>query len=436
MKRRGAVLLFAVVAAVGLCLGPAGATGRDHHHGHGHGHGYGRVWVVDNEHRYWSCLGTRRPFQTIQEAVDKAPAGTTIWVCPGLYKETVTVDTPRLTIKGANAGRDATTDGRHRESIVSHLDPHGTVQLQADDITWDGFTILGDAGAQNGPGMVTSKDHSGYVIRDTIFQDNGVGLDLGASGNETSVICRNRFIANNEVKAGGYGIFSERGAKQVLITYNRFERHNGAGIFFADRDAPQQDVLIDHNKSVDDLSFATIYASSRVWLTHNSARARVGDEKFPGPASAIFIGARNDQVLVHRNRVHSASGNGIDVTDSAEPHQGKEDLAPTKVTVSRNTARQAELAGLHMAAGTSGVSVTANTALDNKVWDCQDESTGIKNTWQDNVGARSSPRRLCAAPTDDDKPDHGKGHHHHKKKHQQKNKREDPCPCTRDPRAI
>jgi hypothetical protein len=126
--------------------------------------------------------GHAPPFQTIQEAVDKAPAGTTIWVCPGPYKETVTVDTPRLTIKGANAGRDATTDGRHRESIVSHLDPHGTVQLQADDITWDGFTILGDAGAQNGPGMVTSKDHSGYVIRDTIFQDNGVGLDLGASG--------------------------------------------------------------------------------------------------------------------------------------------------------------------------------------------------------------------------------------------------------------
>jgi hypothetical protein len=77
--------------------------------------------------------------------------------------------------------------------------------------------------------MVTGKDHSGYLIRDTIFQDNGVGLDLGASGEEPSVICRNRFIANNEVNAGGYGVFSERGAKQVLITYNRFERHNGAG---------------------------------------------------------------------------------------------------------------------------------------------------------------------------------------------------------------
>jgi hypothetical protein len=143
-------------------------------------------------------------------------------------------------LKGANAGRDATTDGRHRESIVSHLDPKGTVQLKADDITWDGFTILGDAGAQNGPGMVTSKDHSGYLIRDTVFQDNGVGLDLGASGEETSVICRNRFIANNEVKAGGFGVLSERGAKQVLITYNRFERHNGAGIFFADRTPPSR----------------------------------------------------------------------------------------------------------------------------------------------------------------------------------------------------
>ena len=60
MKRRGAVLLFAVVAAVGLYTVPAGATGRHHHNG---------VLVVDNQpHHRWSCLGTRDPFDTIQGA--------------------------------------------------------------------------------------------------------------------------------------------------------------------------------------------------------------------------------------------------------------------------------------------------------------------------------------------------------------------------------
>ena len=30
--------------------------------------------------------------------------------------------------------------------------------------------------------MYTSPDHSGYLIRDTIFEENGVGLHLDADG--------------------------------------------------------------------------------------------------------------------------------------------------------------------------------------------------------------------------------------------------------------
>ena len=131
------------------------------------------------------------------------------------------------------------------------------------------------------PRHVHQPRHSGYLIRDTIFQDNGIGLHLGASGEHPTLVCRNRFVANNEFAEGGYGIFSDEGAEQVLITYNRFERHNGAGVFFADRGRPQRDVLIDHNKSVDDMSFATIFDSSRVRVSFNKVRARVDDPEFP-----------------------------------------------------------------------------------------------------------------------------------------------------------
>ena len=121
---------------IALCLAPAaGATGSRGSHA--------RVLVVDDDGHKRSCYGTRRPFRTIQAAVDRARRGDTIWVCPGLYEETVKVETERLTIKGANAGRDATRAGRGPESIVTSDDPDGAVQLLADDITWDGFTIRG-----------------------------------------------------------------------------------------------------------------------------------------------------------------------------------------------------------------------------------------------------------------------------------------------------
>ena len=102
MKRRGAVSLFAVVAAVGLCLGPAGAAG---HHGD--------VLVVDDDHDPASCNGRHADFQSIQVAINNPRTGTgdTILVCPGEYTETVQVTKAHLTIKGAKAGHDATRRG-------------------------------------------------------------------------------------------------------------------------------------------------------------------------------------------------------------------------------------------------------------------------------------------------------------------------------------
>jgi Right handed beta helix region len=418
MKRRAAVLLFAVVAAAGLSLPPAGAASRPS----------GDVVVVDDDPD-GGCQGRDADFESIQAAIDDdgTEEGDTVLVCAGIYDETVKVTKRGLHLKGANAFRDPTHQRRRPESIVTHIDREGTVQLRADDVTWNGFTILGVREAENGPGMTTSPSHSGYLVRDTIFEDNGVGLHLGASGEHPTLICRNRFIANNEFATGGYGIFADTRARRAVIAYNQFRRHNGAGVFLADRGGVQRDLLIDHNRSVDDKSFATVYGSSRVRLTSNSVVARVFD---PNPVlntkvSAIFIGARNRDVLVHRNRVQAASGNGIDITSSGEP--GRRPARPVDVVVSGNKVRHARLAGLHLARGTRLVAVTANLALENGL-DCQDESPGVRNTWRDNVGDTSEPPGLCRAPTDEERPDPGKGHGRPRKK--------DPCTCRQHPRAI
>jgi hypothetical protein len=458
MKRRGAVLLFAVVAAVGLYAVPAGAVG--------HRGSHGRVLVVDKESHRGTCYGKHhRRFRTIQSAVDKARRGDTIKVCPGRYEETVTVKEPDLTIKGANAGRDATRHGRGRESIVAGLPGTmvpGLVQLLADDITWDGFTILGAPGAlDNPPGMYTSPTASGYLIRDTIFQDNGNGIHLGASGAHSTLICRNRFVANNEFEGatGAYGIYSNEGARRVLITSNRFERHNAAAIFLGDQGAQprQRDVRIEHNKSVRDMSFATIFNSRRVRVTSNWIRARVNEPPFTDdPASAIFIGARNDDIVVQKNKVKSASGNGIDISNTGE--DGPTDTPPENVVVRKNKVANTELAGIAVSAtgageyqvlanrsrnntkfgiqfgpATAGGTVTGNTALDNGQFDCLDESTGPKNTWTGNTGRTADPPAICAVPTVDDHD--GKGHDkkqhkkHHKKMKKHKKHRPDPCKC-------
>jgi len=447
MKRRGAVLLFAVVAAVGLCLGPAGAAGRHHH---------GDVLVVDDDQDVASCHGRRADFQSIQEAINDGDTGDgdTILVCPGQYNETVQVTKAHLTIKGAKAGHDATRRGRRGESVVTHLDPKGTVQLLADDIRWDGFTIQGVANKVNGPGMYTSPDHSGYDIRDTVFEDNGFGLYLGSSGDQTTIVCRNLFIANNEFEGtgGANGIYSDEGARDVSILSNRFEGHNGSGIFFADSmsSGHQQDIRVGWNKSIDDKTFATFFATVQLRMHRNLARARVNDRKFPERTSAIFIGARNDDVVVSRNRVQSASGDGIDV--SATGQLGP--ASPTNVALLKNWVEHARKlgisvsapgqrhyevrgnrafnntkVGIHLGLGTDDVFLIGNKALDNGRLDCQDQSrgdgtAGTDNTWQKNLGDSARPVAICSPPTGTEPPPH---HRHHKPR-----KHRDPCKCTRN----
>jgi hypothetical protein len=451
MKRRVAVLLFAVVAAVGLCLTPATA-GESHH-------GTRRFLVVDDDlgrRHHGKCKFGRARFQTISAAVAVADPGATILVCPGLYRETVKVDKKGLTILGARFGQDARgRDGDGKgESIVQAVtvDAKGVVQLLEDGITWDGFVIRGRGAngprpVATSPGMYTAPNRSGYSIRNTVFLDNGLGIHLGSNGTRPTTICRNHFIANNEFEGPGAGnaIFSNEGARHVLITDNRFEDHNGAAILFAD-EAPgrirQEDIRVEHNKSVDDRTFAAFYATSRLRLIANRAKARVNDPQFRGDAnrvSAIFIGARNHDVVVQKNRVESASGNGIDVTNSAEPkHQPPlAPAAPTNVVVAKNRVEHVQRSGLHLAVGSRGVLVRGNTALNNQL-DCQDEAPRAANRWEANTGRSSQPSGLCSAPTGTVAPDHTSGGHtskgdRHKqrpKRHHGKQHRAKPCVCA------
>jgi nitrous oxidase accessory protein NosD len=433
MKRSVAVMLGAVLAAVGLSMGSTRAA---------------TVLLVDNDTVVDGCDVGAVPFGTIQEAVDAAGPGGRIQVCPGTYDETVTVDAGKrgLTVAGAKAGVDARWRDQTGESIVTSDSPGGVVRLLADNVVWDGFLI-----AENfeGPGIYTSPEASGYAIRNTVFLDNGLGLYLNASGEALTKVRHNRFTANNEFEdpTAGNGIYSDQGARCVLIADNLFEHHNGAGILFADSGEPQHCITVERNKSIDDRSFATFFASSHVRLVANFVRGRRGD---PTPGSAIFIGARNHGVLVKRNHVELAGGNGIDVRDTGG--DGRDGEPPRNVDVLKNKVRTAGqhgidvaasgvgeyqvrgnlavgnlLVGIHAGPRTDDAGFAHNLARGNGVLDCQDESrgdgtAGTDNTWRRNVGDSDAPDGICH-PHRHDKP---KQRHKHKKRHTHKPK---PKPC-------
>ena len=123
--------------------------------------------------------------------------------------------------------------------------------------------------------------------------------------------------------------------------------------------------------------------------------------------------------MVQQNKIKSASGNGIDISNTGAGGVGT--APPENVVVRKNKVEHAQLSGIavsatgagqyqvlanhsrnntlngiHFAPATDGGTVTDNTALGNGV-DCKDES-GPENTWTGNVGVTAQPPRPLHRP--------------------------------------
>jgi cytochrome c peroxidase len=100
--------------------------------------------------------------ESIQAAVDQAQPGDTILVEPGIYTQTVYVDTPGLTIKGI-------VDGENRPWIDGQGVLSDGFNTTGDNFTLEGFGIKNTIG--NGV-LTTGAEH--LVYRDIIVQDAGI----------------------------------------------------------------------------------------------------------------------------------------------------------------------------------------------------------------------------------------------------------------------
>ena len=93
---RLAVALLAPLLVAGVVVAQANAFADTGHHGH--------VLYVSARAKPWNSDRSCRSaaFKTIQSAVNAAPAGGTVVVCPGTYYEQVVISKP-LTLTGKQA---------------------------------------------------------------------------------------------------------------------------------------------------------------------------------------------------------------------------------------------------------------------------------------------------------------------------------------------
>ena len=172
-------------------------------------------------------------YSTIQAAINAASSGATIYVCPGTYNESLTINKP-LILDGAQYGVDARNRSVPDESVISG---NGgiTYTSGASTGTVSGFTLNGYTG---GVGEIQASNvGSGWTFTDNIMDVSNGGIYVntdGVTNPATSKIAANRFIQTTPswAPSGDFGqavLLWANSSNNVSIANNDFVNLSGPG---------------------------------------------------------------------------------------------------------------------------------------------------------------------------------------------------------------
>jgi hypothetical protein len=333
-------------------------------------------------------------YQSIQAAVDAAPPGSVISVCPDLYTETVTV--AKTVVLHARPARRL-AQGCFESSASSPLVPSSDVIVSggsvAFDLRADGIVVEGFVVHDNVTG-IRAVDASRYVIRRNVIQNSNGGVVPGGGDSGSSVIRQNCFRDNTRTVAGplgpipGSAIVNLLAPRNVVIEHNHFFRNS-----FGARFGGAVNVTIEHNRSLGDGTWLRMGGTRNLRVQHN----RIGQ----GPSEAMLFfpqgttGAPNVNALVSHNVITDRGSDGLraqaatgSLVDSVVSHN--------RVTNSGRDAIRIE------AGGNAGNRIERNHLVDNGEHDCHDDTVGsgtalTANLWLKNKATTESRPGLCAA---------------------------------------
>jgi len=266
--------------------------------------------------------GVQKPnaqFTSINAAILAANPGDTIKVFPGTYNESVLVN-KSVALLGVHSGSAVERAGMKSDDPTKDaiIVPTGAgtdgFDVSADKVQIRGFTIENTDSGVTTVGIDQQATVSGGHYVNNLIEGHTFGMYLNSStipGKPQTVVRDNAFVNNNATGgSSGDGIYSDQGARNILIEDNFFTDDSSAAVVFAGTAGTQSQIIIQGNNLFNDSSIALI----------NVEGARVANNHSDGAnGSAIFLDGVSD-VHVVNNRLTGQEGStvGIHVTqDSA-----------------------------------------------------------------------------------------------------------------------
>ena len=285
--------LLAPLLVAGVVVAQAGTAFADGGH-------HSRALYVSPSAKHWNSDRSCRSaaFKTIQSAVNAAPAGGTVVVCPGTYYEQVVISKP-LTLTGKQATIDE--KGVTPTFQVMLPPPTGTqtiyaaVVMTSSRIDFTGFRVQHALGEG-----ILAAGLSGTVDGIVISGNTVVHNDLGGAQEPTYFECLGTGAVPNDC---GEGVHFAGNVAYSTIRDN-FIAHNSGGVLLSDDVGPTHNNVVQGNVVTDNLSDCGITVPGHNPMAVNAAGV-------PQPSVAgVYRNAILDNVVTG-NGVVGEGGAGV-----------------------------------------------------------------------------------------------------------------------------
>ena len=244
-------------------------------------------------------------FPTIQEGIDAASDGFTIFVDDGIYPENLTISGKDIILQSINGAENCIIDAFSDDSVVIIQD--------SDDSEIRGFTIQNGSASYGGGGI---NINGSPLVEECIIQNNSAtrGGGIFITG---SPIIENNIVQNNTVTVAGGGIISYGGEMIInnnLISQNHSDAYGG-GIHIED----SGEVIITSNEIKENSALARgggacFYAEGYGGTFNNNLVVNNISEL----ASAIFFSFGNYTLISNTITNNSINEQGLFFGDSSQ----------------------------------------------------------------------------------------------------------------------
>jgi parallel beta-helix repeat protein len=217
-------------------------------------------------------------YTTIQEGIDAASPGNTVFVYNGTYFENIVLD---KTINLTGESRDST--------IINGSEIGDVIRITEDWVNITGFTVTGGGADHNDAGIKLSNVQNCMIINNDIQHNDELGIYLYQSSNNE--------ITGNNLSNNWYGIYLSSSTDNIITRNNVSDNIYGIHL------EGSSDNNITHNNAY----FGTIFGID----IFSSSNNNVTDNNVSGELWGISIATYSDNNLIINNSVSFCSEYGI-----------------------------------------------------------------------------------------------------------------------------